>query len=381
MDSGSGTNWIAESVLKYVSHAKRGSCVLEVHSFHGSVRKKHSLVEVYYKDMQNNTQSIMCYVHDSYIRHTKLNMANFILGQRQQGKCAPFTLPGPLADPGDSNVSHGHESQGVGLVLSPATINKLRTIDPIIRIKELDILLEPTIFGVVISGAIPEHLRSAADWVSVQFIAPRVVSQVISSEVSCHAMTKDISLTDGYEDDISGKNSFYTAKYFSKDMYIPENLALQNQVMDDIIWFTPIMCFLISMAKSSTSFIFYFLASLSNIFQVGIILGLKPFHNTVWTNAPKALSHIPNQGKSCRVSTRSAFVDTNTHATQRRDKSHPKTKLRLKSSIFYHRPRRKSPKIFSIAGHIKMIYYQKSTIPNKFVSEYQLRRVLHTPTL
>ena len=174
LDSGSGTNWIAESLLKYVSHAKRGSQVMEVHTFHGCVKKRHSLVEVYYKDMQNNTQSIMCYVHDSYIRHIQLNMADFIQGQR--GKCAPFTLPGPLADPGDPKVSHGHESQGVGLVLSPATINKLRTVDPIIRIKELDLLLEPKIFGVVISRAIPDHLRSAADWVSEQFIAPRVVS-------------------------------------------------------------------------------------------------------------------------------------------------------------------------------------------------------------
>ena len=117
LDSGSGTNWIAESLLKYVSHAKRGSQVMEVHTFHGSVKKRHSLVEVYYKDMQNNTQSIMCYVHDSYIRHIKLNMADFILGQR--GKCAPVTLPGPLADPGDPNVSYVHESQGVGLPLIP----------------------------------------------------------------------------------------------------------------------------------------------------------------------------------------------------------------------------------------------------------------------
>ena len=149
LDSGSGTNWVVKSVLKYVSHTKIRTEFMEVHTFHGSVKKKYDLVEIYYIDNQNNTQPIVCYVHDSYVRHIQLDMADYILGQ--QSNCAPFTIPGPLADPGDHNVSHGHESQGVGLVLSPATINKLRTLDPIIRIKELDLLLEPTIFGVVIT--------------------------------------------------------------------------------------------------------------------------------------------------------------------------------------------------------------------------------------
>ena len=349
LDSGSGTNWIAESVLKHVSHAKRGSQVMEVHTFHGCVKKKHSLVEVYYKDMQNNTQSIMCYVHDSYIRHIKLNMADFILGQR--GRCAPFTLPGPLADPGDPNVSHGHESQGVGLVLSPATINKLRTPDPIIRIKELDLLLEPTIFGVVISGAIPDHLRSAASWVSVQFIAPRVVSQVVSSEVSCNTMPKDITLTDCYKNEIPGKQALNTAKSFSEDSYIPENLALQNQVMDYTIWFTPIMCILISLLISSIDFIFHFLTLLSNIIYVNLILGLKQSPKKVSHKVPKAHWDKSNHSDGCSVSEISAFVDTNTLTFQRLDKPHPK--VRLKLSIFYHRPRLKSPKTLPLADHIK----------------------------
>ena len=320
---------------------------MEVHTFHGCVKKRHSLVEVYYKDMQNNTQSIMCYVHDSYIRHIKLNMADFILGQR--GKCAPFTLPGPLADPGDPNVSHSHESQGVGLVLSPATINKLRTPDPIIRIKELDLLLEPTIFGVVISGAIPDHLRSAADWVSVQFIAPRVVSQVISSEVSCNTMPKDIPLTDCYKNDIPGKHALNTAKYFSKDNYIPENLALQNQVTDYTIWFTPIMCIIILMSKPFANFIFYsFPASLSNISYVSIISGLKTFLKKVSTKVPKAHT---NQGKGCRVNRKSAFADTNKLARQRLDNPH--TKVRLLSTMFYHRPRLKSKDFTHSRSHQK----------------------------
>ena len=128
LDSGSGTNWIVESLLKYVQHTKIRTELMEVHTFHGCVKKRYQLVEVYYTDNQNNTQSIVCYVHDTYVRHVQLNMTNYILGQ--QSKCAPFALPGPLVDPGDTKVSHALESQGVGLVLSPASTNKIRTSDP-----------------------------------------------------------------------------------------------------------------------------------------------------------------------------------------------------------------------------------------------------------
>jgi len=104
---------------------------MEVHTFHGCVKKKYQLVEIYYKDIQNNTQPIVCYVHDSYIRHTPLDMTNYIMGR---GKCAPFTLTGSLADPGDTQVSHAFESQGGGLVLCSASTNKLRTSDPTIMV-------------------------------------------------------------------------------------------------------------------------------------------------------------------------------------------------------------------------------------------------------
>ena len=219
---------------------------MEVHTFHGCVKKRYQLVEVYYTDSQNHTQSIVCYVHDSYVRHVQLHMTNYILGQ--QSNCAPFTLPGPLVDPGDTNVSHGFESQGVGMVLSSASTNKIRTSDPIIRIKELDILLEPTLFGVVISGAIPDHLRDTAHRVSVSFISPRVVSEVSS------LMPQHIPPLDCNNEDIQIKGAHNAVNYLSKDRYIPKNLAPQKLAMDYTLWFTPIMCTLILMIESSAIF-------------------------------------------------------------------------------------------------------------------------------
>ena len=177
LDSGSGTNWIVKNVLPHIHHTVKGSEMMEVHSFHGAVRKRYPLVEVYYKDPQNNVQAIMCYVHDSYIRHIQLPMYRYII--EELGNVTPFTLPSRMCCPADFQVSHGQDSQGVAMVLCSATTNRLRP-NPhdIIHVKEWDILLEPTIFGTAISGAIPDRLRSRVAQVSVNSTVPQIINQV-----------------------------------------------------------------------------------------------------------------------------------------------------------------------------------------------------------
>ena len=115
----------------------------------------------------------MCYVHDAYVRHIHLNLTGYI--QSKYNTSDPFWI-NKLADPGDPRVDHGFESQGVGMVLSPATTNKLRTAHAIIQLHDINMLLEPTIFGVAISGAIPEHLRNRAHQVSVSCTVPQMVN-------------------------------------------------------------------------------------------------------------------------------------------------------------------------------------------------------------
>ena len=41
LDSGSGTNWIVKNILQHVQHTIKGSELMEVHTFHGAVRKKY----------------------------------------------------------------------------------------------------------------------------------------------------------------------------------------------------------------------------------------------------------------------------------------------------------------------------------------------------
>ena len=173
LDSGSGTNWIVKNILQHVQHTVKGTELMEVHTFHGAVRKRYPLVEIYYQDTQKLTQSIMCYVHDAYVRHIHLNLTGYI--QSKYNTSDPFWI-NKLADPGDPRVDHGFESQGVGMVLSPATTNKLCTAHAIIQLHDINMLLEPTIFGVAISGAIPEHLRNRAHQVSVSCTVPQMVN-------------------------------------------------------------------------------------------------------------------------------------------------------------------------------------------------------------
>ena len=44
LDSGSGTNWIVVSLLKFIEHTVKGSEMLEVLTFSGKIRKKFPLV-------------------------------------------------------------------------------------------------------------------------------------------------------------------------------------------------------------------------------------------------------------------------------------------------------------------------------------------------
>ena len=58
LDTGSGTNWIVESLLQRFTHTKKGYEMLEVATFNGIVRKKFQLVVVYYMDPKFNKLGI-----------------------------------------------------------------------------------------------------------------------------------------------------------------------------------------------------------------------------------------------------------------------------------------------------------------------------------
>ena len=172
LDSGSGTNWITASLLKFVAHKVKGNDILEVVTFSGSVTKKFPLVEVFYKDLNNTTFSLLCYVHDTFTRHTSAKgMVDYIVNNSK----IKYDYFDSLVDPASLDVDHSQESLGIGIILCSSSINRIRTKGNVIQIPELEILLEPTIFGVAISGAIPPCLQDQANIFLANKISPRLV--------------------------------------------------------------------------------------------------------------------------------------------------------------------------------------------------------------
>ncbi|CAL4166751.1 unnamed protein product [Meganyctiphanes norvegica] len=142
---------------------------LEVVTFSGTIKKKFPLVEVYYQDGNGHKQNLMCYVYDVFTRHiTVKGMPHYIIIN------APNKSPlfNKISDPASRDIDHGHQSQGIGIILCSTSINRLRTKTNILHIPELDILLEPTIFGVTISGAVPTCFKQNIEVVMANHIAP-----------------------------------------------------------------------------------------------------------------------------------------------------------------------------------------------------------------
>ena len=173
LDSGSGTNWIVASILKNIAFTVKGSEVLEVATFSGVMRKKYPLVEVLYPLPNGKTANLMCYANSDFTRHIA---AKGMVGHIKKNSKIEERILSELADPASQEIDHGKLSQGIGLILCSSSINKIRIQENMITLHKIDILLEPTIFGVAISGAIPAYLRSPDNIIMANNIAPSLVS-------------------------------------------------------------------------------------------------------------------------------------------------------------------------------------------------------------
>ena len=194
LDSGSGTNWITKAVLNRVKHTVKGKNGLQVYTFNGTIRQKFTLVEIYFHDDKGQIKNIMCYVAENYVKHVPVPG---IISHISFNHSTPFTLAKPMSDPNSLEVDHTDAASSVGMILCSATVNTLRTNDPIIHLPELKILLEPTIFGTTISGRIPKALKSHPRQVTSNHITTTLLCdvenpQLFLAEDNC-SLTDDIS--------------------------------------------------------------------------------------------------------------------------------------------------------------------------------------------
>ena len=171
LDSGSTTNWITEDLLKNLDYKLQGDTDLEVYTINSIERKKFKLVEVYYTK-NNKRQGIMCYAHEKFTQHTRVRgMVEFI---KENSRGISYELIDSIIDPITAHSDHSKISRGVGMVLCSAAITRIRNGDSK-TLENIGILLEPTIFGTVISGRIPESLRGKTEQVCSLMTTPRTV--------------------------------------------------------------------------------------------------------------------------------------------------------------------------------------------------------------
>ena len=191
LDSGSGTNWIVRKVLNQIKHTVKGKNNLLVYTFNGTVKRKFTLVEIYFHDDQGRIRNIMCYVQDEYTTHVSVDgVSNYI----SFNHTTPYSLAGPLVDPSSVEVDHTDAVNSIGMILCSSTINTLRTKEPVVLLTELKILLEPTIFGIAISGAVPKCLKRSSQRVTANNVSTRLVCT--SRDPQLFLAEEDISLAE-----------------------------------------------------------------------------------------------------------------------------------------------------------------------------------------
>ena len=140
----------------------------------GKERKRFELVEVFY-DGKENVNNLICYVYDGFTKHitvhgiSKLLQGLSVLSKEQ---CDA------IVDPASTAVDHANESLGIGIIMCPASISKIRS-GPVIHLEKWNISLEPTIFGLAVSGEVPQGLRDNINTICSQcIVAIRVCNHV-----------------------------------------------------------------------------------------------------------------------------------------------------------------------------------------------------------
>ena len=156
LDSGAGHSWIAKGILKYVNYTRMPAQRLTIGTLNGSVRRKCSLVQVYFRT--HTLIPIECFVLDDFIEHIMVHGVKKYLREHTDLKEEVIKN---IVDPAEINVDHANISMGTALVLSNAATALVYPLQSIkLNIQTHRLILEQTIFGITLSGEIPQCLRA-----------------------------------------------------------------------------------------------------------------------------------------------------------------------------------------------------------------------------
>ena len=194
LDSGAGHSWIAGRLLKYINFTRMPSQRLTIGTLNGSVNRKCELVQIYFRKL--TLIPIECFVLDDFVEHIMVYGLKKYL--KEETELDEYTI-NKITDPSDVEVDHADLSLGTGLVLSNAAMALICPSQSTrINLREHRLILEPTIFGLAISGEIPQMLRSRTRVVQTLCTTPKLCNTVPEDN---HTST-DIHSELGYEKEV-----------------------------------------------------------------------------------------------------------------------------------------------------------------------------------
>ena len=170
LDSGAGHSWVAGGILQHINYTRMPSQRLTIGTLNGSVRRKCQMVQIYFHT--HTLVPIECFVLDDFVEHIMVRGIKQYL--RDQTDLREDTIQN-IVDPETNDVDHAGISIGTALVLSNAATTLICPKESTkINLQEHRLILEPTLFGLAISGEIPRALRASSKVVQALCTTPKV---------------------------------------------------------------------------------------------------------------------------------------------------------------------------------------------------------------
>ena len=223
MDTGSMTNWIARTILKFITYTTKGHTLLEVITMTGRERKRFELVEVFFNG-NDKVNNLTCYVYDGFAKHVTVKGLPKLL---QDQNILSNEQCNAIVDPASSAVDHAGMSLGIGIIMCPASISKIRC-GPTIHFDILNISLEPTIFGLAISGEVPRSLKDKVNSICNQCTIALQVCNHITVPKLVQKLTEPLFKTESQREEELKSNLNFLGDQESLGIY-PEEIHRDDE--------------------------------------------------------------------------------------------------------------------------------------------------------
>ena len=174
LDSGAGHSWITGKLLKHVNYTRMPTQRLTIATLNGSVNRRCQLVQVYFHT--HTLVPIECFVLDDFVEHIMVyGLKKFLSEETSLSR----QIIANIVDPAEENIDHAALNMGTGLVLSNAAMASICPKESTrVILQEHRLIIEPTIFGLALSGEIPARLQKSTRVVQAMCSTPKLCDKV-----------------------------------------------------------------------------------------------------------------------------------------------------------------------------------------------------------